>query len=78
MGCILKITDSYYITIRGKKNVQILESNGLLLVDVWYALKMMSNFVSLGQFENKGVTIVRNSKGSTTLARAGKRIASIH
>jgi len=68
IGHTLEIADGHHITIRGKGNVQILGSNGLLLVDVWNTAGMMSNLISLGQLEDKGVTIVRNSNGSTTLA----------
>ncbi|KAI9854274.1 MAG: hypothetical protein M1813_001314 [Trichoglossum hirsutum] len=73
----LEIANGQRIAVKGKGHIEVPGSNGLILADVWHAPDMTSNLVSLGQLEDKGITMIKEGK-SIFLTQNNTRIASVY
>ena len=77
-GQHLQIANGKHITVKGKGDVNLKGTNGLVLKNVWHAPGLTSNLISLGQLEEKGLMMVKQADGTTILVQADKIIASIY
>ena len=66
------------LQVKGKGNVEVPGTGGLRLQDVWHISGLTSNLISVGQLEDKSVTLVGLSSKELVLVKENKAIAQVH
>ena len=67
-GHRIEVANGQQLTVAGRGDVEVPGSNGLMLQDVWHAPGVANDLVSMGQLEDRNVTIAKID-GSSVLAR---------
>src|SRR6266480_1512796 len=76
-GQELEVANGFRLHVKGKGDLIVPGTDGLVLQNVWHVPGMASNLVSLGQLEDRGITMAK-WQDALALIRAGKAVASIH
>jgi len=77
-GQRLEVANGQQLTVAGIGDLEVPGTNGLILTSVWHAPGMANNLVSMGQLEDRGITMAKQLNGTIFLARKDRPIASVH
>src|SRR5204862_8278924 len=76
-GQDIEVANGQFLTVRGIGDLITPGPCGLTLTEMWHVPGMVSNLISLGQLEDKGITMVKQANGSRILQQANKTIARV-